>query len=224
MTKPPAEKRVLAWDGKQWVRAIWVEKYTKEQDTDSEFHNYLEASDTYYWPEGWYEVQTHGGEEMFWHITEGVQEWQEMPAAPGASDHLPDAGKMVDEAAMTRLTESGRKAWAELDGKSATAWVDEIRGNADHVPDANKKVGQDCEPFGYFRPEPFGWTDCAETDEGAVALYERPQFAQDCEPIYQWRMNDWQWVDQTRSIYYSRVDAGEEKSRLRIVYAAQPKR
>ena len=31
------------------------------------------------------------------------------------------------------------------------------------------------EPFGYFRPEPFGWTDCAEDDEGAIALYERPQ-------------------------------------------------
>lgn len=31
------------------------------------------------------------------------------------------------------------------------------------------------EPFGYFKAEPFGWRDCAETDEGAVALYEAPQ-------------------------------------------------
>lgn len=31
------------------------------------------------------------------------------------------------------------------------------------------------EPFGYFKAEPFGWTDCAETDEGAVALYEHPR-------------------------------------------------
>lgn len=30
------------------------------------------------------------------------------------------------------------------------------------------------EPFGYFRAEPFGWTDCAEDDEGAKALYEMP--------------------------------------------------
>lgn len=30
------------------------------------------------------------------------------------------------------------------------------------------------EPFGYFRAEPFGWTDCAPTDEGAKALYEAP--------------------------------------------------
>lgn len=29
------------------------------------------------------------------------------------------------------------------------------------------------EPFGYFKAEPFGWTDCAETDEGAQPLYER---------------------------------------------------
>jgi hypothetical protein len=30
------------------------------------------------------------------------------------------------------------------------------------------------EPFGYFRSEPFGWTDCAKDDDGAVALYEAP--------------------------------------------------
>lgn len=30
------------------------------------------------------------------------------------------------------------------------------------------------DPFGYFKAEPFGWTDCAETDEGAIALYENP--------------------------------------------------
>jgi hypothetical protein len=28
------------------------------------------------------------------------------------------------------------------------------------------------EPFGYFKSEPFGWTDCAETDEGAIPLYD----------------------------------------------------
>jgi hypothetical protein len=34
------------------------------------------------------------------------------------------------------------------------------------------------EPFGYFKAEPFGWTDCAETDEGAIALYEQPVIPQ----------------------------------------------
>ena len=31
------------------------------------------------------------------------------------------------------------------------------------------------EPFGYFRALPMGWEDCAETDEGAIPLYEHPQ-------------------------------------------------
>ena len=32
----------------------------------------------------------------------------------------------------------------------------------------------EAEPFGYFKSEPFGWTDCAETDDGAIALYTAP--------------------------------------------------
>ena len=42
---------------------------------------------------------------------------------------------------------------------------------------AQATTGAPSEPFGYFKAEPFGWTDCAETDDGAVALYERPQQA-----------------------------------------------
>ena len=29
------------------------------------------------------------------------------------------------------------------------------------------------EPFGFFKAEPFGWTDCAETDEGAQPLFDQ---------------------------------------------------
>ena len=36
----------------------------------------------------------------------------------------------------------------------------------------NAPTVEQGEPFGYFKAEPFGWTDCARTDEGAVALYE----------------------------------------------------
>lgn len=39
--------------------------------------------------------------------------------------------------------------------------------------EAPQPAAQQGEPFGYFRAEPFGWTDCAEGDEGAVALYEK---------------------------------------------------
>lgn len=45
----------------------------------------------------------------------------------------------------------------------------------DHFAEASKMV----EPFGYFRAEPFGWTECAPDDEGAVALYERPHHSED---------------------------------------------
>jgi hypothetical protein len=53
----------------------------------------------------------------------------------------------------------------------------------DRMAENARELGLDYEPaqqepFGYFKAEPFGWTDCAESDEGAVALYERPQPAQ----------------------------------------------
>ena len=40
---------------------------------------------------------------------------------------------------------------------------------------AVSNFGQLQEPFGYFKPETFGWTDCAETDEGAMPLYEKAE-------------------------------------------------
>lgn len=33
---------------------------------------------------------------------------------------------------------------------------------------------QQVEPFGYFRATAFGWEQCAEDDEGAIALYTAP--------------------------------------------------
>lgn len=75
------------------------------------------------------------------------------------------------------------EAWAKSHG---TLLTKDKRGNYQYTPtSAMWKAWQaaraqptppaaDQEPFGYFRAEPFGWTDCAETDEGAVALYEHP--------------------------------------------------
>ena len=80
--KPQAERPVLAWDGERWVRAMWVPKHTKEQPGDSDWYEYNEADETYYWPEGWYELQTHGGDEMLWHLTNGATAWQDLPPAP----------------------------------------------------------------------------------------------------------------------------------------------
>ena len=49
------------------------------------------------------------------------------------------------------------------------------------------------EPFGYFKAEPFGWRDCAETDEGAIALYEAPQPQADALDAqrYRWLRDEW---------------------------------
>lgn len=60
------------------------------------------------------------------------------------------------------------------------------------------------EPFGYFRAEPFGWTDCAETDEGAVALYERPPAPHESE----YKRAHEQWLDKTEWVQET-VKAGE---------------
>lgn len=83
-TKPAAEKPVLAWDGSHWVRAMWVPKHSKEQygDGPDDWTDYNEEHDTFYWPEGWYEVQTHGGDEVLWYIHPCVTAWQDMPPAP----------------------------------------------------------------------------------------------------------------------------------------------
>lgn len=56
------------------------------------------------------------------------------------------------------------------------------------------------EPFGYFKAEPFGWRDCAETDEGAIALYEAPQpQAVDQAPVA--------WRYQTPTGWHATTDA-----------------
>lgn len=53
-----------------------------------------------------------------------------------------------------------------------------ITQGKDHIEQDPKMVAAQ-EPFGYFKAEPFGWRDCAETDEGAIALYEAPQPQED---------------------------------------------
>ena len=59
---------------------------------------------------------------------------------------------------------------------------------------------QKPEPFGYFKAEPFGWRDCAETDEGAMALYEAPQpQAVDQAPVA--------WRYQTPTGWHATTDA-----------------
>ena len=56
----------------------------------------------------------------------------------------------------------------------------------DHIAQ-DRKIVASQEPFGYFKAEPFGWRDCAETDEGAIALYEAPQAQADARDAERYR-------------------------------------
>ena len=49
-----------------------------------------------------------------------------------------------------------------------------LDGFAEELREIAGELEAPSEPFGYFRAEPMGWTDCAADDEGAIALYERP--------------------------------------------------
>ena len=69
---------------------------------------------------------------------------------------------------------------------------------------------KDDKPFGYFRAEPFGWTDCAPTDEGAIPLYDKPQG----------ELLPWKGLTEEEHTYYKAcgfvgVKAVEEKLRAR---------
>jgi hypothetical protein len=115
------------------------------------------------------------------------------PTLTVRADHVPDAGKMVDEAAMAKLTENGRKAWAFLGDRSASDWVDEIRGNSQAVSEAqlwdeiarlrfdlenateSRKLAQQAL---YDARERFQKEVSARTSEISRLLKER----QDCEP------------------------------------------
>lgn len=87
-------------------------------------------------------------------------------------------GQTVTTQGLARFSELVAQELAPVSVESEAVTVEDCQlGEAlnaiehgNHIGDVSKMV----EPYGYFRPEPFGWTDCAETDEGAIALYERP--------------------------------------------------
>jgi hypothetical protein len=81
LVKPAANLPVMAWDGKQWVRAMWVPRYGLEQgfDHEEDWTDYNEKDGNFYWPEGWYELQSHGGEEKYWYLIAGATDWMPLP-------------------------------------------------------------------------------------------------------------------------------------------------
>jgi hypothetical protein len=79
--------------GKQRViRAMHAHQKTLSEDDYGEFvtegADYDEATDTTYWPEGWYECNEN--EETHWQVHEEVTHWMPLPAAPSVGEK-PDA-------------------------------------------------------------------------------------------------------------------------------------
>ena len=89
----------------------------------------------------------------------------------------PNVGVVSQEAAAAIRRQQARiqelEAMLEAVGAGGVSAQRVTRGKG-HIEQDLKMVAVQ-EPFGYFKAEPFGWRDCAETDEGAIALYEAPQ-------------------------------------------------
>lgn len=82
---PDGSAPVLAATGHFVVRAVYVARHAQGCD-DSYFDgeaDYDAATDTYYWPTGWYEWNEH--EDTHWSIDDAVTHWMPMPSAPQAA-------------------------------------------------------------------------------------------------------------------------------------------
>lgn len=66
------------------IRAQWLAKFQQESDDIDNFYaEYDEETDTYYDPEGWYELIDNWGEYSSVGVTEGtITHWMPLPAAP----------------------------------------------------------------------------------------------------------------------------------------------
>jgi len=78
---PTPNTPVLAWDTVRWVRAIWVPKGFLSAADNESFGEYSEKLDDWFCPEGWYELQSHGDDSCFWHIST-VTQWLALPPKP----------------------------------------------------------------------------------------------------------------------------------------------
>lgn len=75
---------VLLDIGKKYpIRAMWAAKHTVQAaDDDTDWGEYVEATDTYYCPEGWYEWNEH--EDVHWRVTETPRAWAPLPPTTSA--------------------------------------------------------------------------------------------------------------------------------------------
>ena len=89
--------------------------------------------------------------------------------APAPAQEIDKSVADAEIKAMYAESQGSDKGWLGIEGSYFIGGVVAARKQK-----AAPAPAQD-EPLGHFRVEPFGWTDCAKDDEGAIALYERPQ-------------------------------------------------
>lgn len=83
---------------------------------------------------------------------------------------MTDAPKTLAQAAQAVLDRWDSPQWKWLKEGPTADLMNEMRRAL--------AAQEQAEPFGYFRCHIDGWENCAETDEGARALYEHPPAAQ----------------------------------------------
>ena len=64
------------------VKAKYTKKYTVEASYDDEWLEYNEDDDTFYYPEGWYEMIDNWDDYSFVTINHEVTHWMPLPTPP----------------------------------------------------------------------------------------------------------------------------------------------
>lgn len=78
---------VLCTDGKEWYKAYYVRHHEVNcEDMGYEGDGeYDEETDSYYWPEGWYECSSEN-EDTDWALGAKITHWMPLPPLPGEGD------------------------------------------------------------------------------------------------------------------------------------------
>ena len=103
---------------------------------------------------------------------------QMLEALEGGADSWQLVGPAIDALKEALVEEPGLKPAGVITsmvkgGVTWHVWPDQMPNGTTlyaAAPIIKPEIKED-KPFGYFRAEPFGWTDCAPTDEGAIPLY-----------------------------------------------------
>lgn len=81
---PASGRKVLAWDGKNILRAMFAKRFTEEVSPggEEEATEYSKGLDGYFLIQGWYEHNEF--DEVHWTIDNPVTHWMPLPAPPEA--------------------------------------------------------------------------------------------------------------------------------------------